>query len=486
MADDSYEAVTNLGKAMSDLANVSDGLASSFGKLSKESAAWTIASRILSGSGLWKLQNYVRAVGNAINLYETNQLKANQAQIKSMESLMGLQKRYNELGKELKQVNKYEGEAYNLMLLKHKGNKNMAKNAAKKLMITTRQNIADKLSVALADKTKGRFSKSVDEIGGYLRGDRRRDVYGMQSSNTGRFMKEARGGYAGRVMQRYASNVKGAFGGFMSAKGSGKNDFINQLTGKSKFLFGSLGKVFGPLAKGMGAFAKIGRLLPLFLSIGVGVLIQFSVWLAGIGIGLILLVKVLRKGGFIEIFQNLNKVFKGINFDAFGLFIEAFKDIGGGIFTILKAIFKGDFGLFAEGLISLFKGILKLTISSMAIVLMGAVALLAGLIKGMINTLVDGLNALPFISGIPRLATGGSIASGGMAIVGERGPELVSLPTGARVHSNSASRNMGSNIHVHISGRVGASDSEIRDIANKVAREVNLRMNRTGSAVGRF
>jgi len=170
----------------------------------------------------------------------------------------------------------------------------------------------------------------------------------------------------------------------------------------------------------------------------------------------------------------------------FGMFIESFKDIGGGIFTILKALFKGDFGLFAEGLFRLFKGIIKLAVSSIAIVLTGAVALLAGLIKGMVNTLVDGLNALPLISGIPRLATGGSIASGGMALVGERGPELVSLPTGARVHSNSASRNMGSNIHVHISGRVGASDAEIRDIANKVAREVNLRMNRTGSAVGRF
>ena len=37
---------------------------------------------------------------------------------------------------------------------------------------------------------------------------------------------------------------------------------------------------------------------------------------------------------------------------------------------------------------------------------------------------------------LPMLATGGSIASGGLAIVGERGPELVSLPTGSTVYSN--------------------------------------------------
>ena len=44
----------------------------------------------------------------------------------------------------------------------------------------------------------------------------------------------------------------------------------------------------------------------------------------------------------------------------------------------------------------------------------------------------------------------------------------------------------GSTIHVHVSGRVGANDAEIKDIANKVAREINLRMNRTGASAGRF
>ena len=84
------------------------------------------------------------------------------------------------------------------------------------------------------------------------------------------------------------------------------------------------------------------------------------------------------------------------------------------------------------------------------------------------------------------LSTGGTINRGGMAIVGENGPELVSLPSGATVHSNSQSKGMGNTIHVHVNGRVGASDAEIRDIAQKVAREINLQMNRTTSAVGRF
>ena len=36
-------------------------------------------------------------------------------------------------------------------------------------------------------------------------------------------------------------------------------------------------------------------------------------------------------------------------------------------------------------------------------------------------------------------------------------------------------------VNVHVNGRVGASDSEIRDIAQKVAREINIQMNRTGT-----
>ena len=71
-------------------------------------------------------------------------------------------------------------------------------------------------------------------------------------------------------------------------------------------------------------------------------------------------------------------------------------------------------------------------------------------IKGILNTMIDGLNVwirrinsivdklpgrfgIPKIDDIPRLAAGGMITQGGSAIVGERGPELLSLPRGASV-----------------------------------------------------
>jgi len=82
--------------------------------------------------------------------------------------------------------------------------------------------------------------------------------------------------------------------------------------------------------------------------------------------------------------------------------------------------------------------------------------------------------------------TGGT-SSGGMAIVGERGPELVNLPAGSKVHSHDTTKSKvgGStvnNISVNVNGRLGASDTELRDIAKKIGRMVSTEINRTTSS----
>nr|WP_246361136.1 phage tail tape measure protein [Haloechinothrix aidingensis] len=67
----------------------------------------------------------------------------------------------------------------------------------------------------------------------------------------------------------------------------------------------------------------------------------------------------------------------------------------------------------------------------------GAIGLINGAIGG-INSLIDGANSVPGVSiphipSIPMLAEGGDILGGGRAVVGERGPEVLDLPRGARV-----------------------------------------------------
>ena len=96
-------------------------------------------------------------------------------------------------------------------------------------------------------------------------------------------------------------------------------------------------------------------------------------------------------------------------------------------------------------------------------------------------TFLVGAIAAALTRGIIPFANGGIVSNRGMQLVGERGPELVSLPVGSRVHSNRESRAMGSttNITVNVQGRIGASDAELRDIAQKIGRMVNMEVNRT-------
>ena len=71
---------------------------------------------------------------------------------------------------------------------------------------------------------------------------------------------------------------------------------------------------------------------------------------------------------------------------------------------------------------------------------------------------------------------------GGMAVVGEKGPELVSLPRGSRVHSNAKSRQMTkasnvNNFNITINAK-DTSKSEMRRIAKEIGNMINKEVNR--------
>ncbi len=84
---------------------------------------------------------------------------------------------------------------------------------------------------------------------------------------------------------------------------------------------------------------------------------------------------------------------------------------------------------------------------------------------------------------IPFMANGG-VAKGGLTVVGERGPELVNLPRGARVHSNAESRRMGgtvNNFNITINAK-DSSKAEMRRMADEIGRMINSKINRSTSS----
>jgi len=229
-----------------------------------------------------------------------------------------------------------------------------------------------------------------------------------------------------------------------------------------------LGKLQVKFFKGaMAVPAMLGKVLPLLKKFLFGFVLYGVLFITVI----MLLVGFFRKvfPAFVKIISKFKPVFE---FAFSGLM-----DILGGVFDLIVAIWEGRWW---DAMKAFFIGIIG-----------GALKLLTGLALGIMATLVSAAVAMTVavVKGIwgiikkfiPGMSTGG-VTQGGLNIVGERGPELVKLPAGSRVISNANSRGMGGNtINVHVNGRVGASDAEIRDIANKVAREINIRMNRQGT-----
>ena len=104
------------------------------------------------------------------------------------------------------------------------------------------------------------------------------------------------------------------------------------------------------------------------------------------------------------------------------------------------------------------------------------------------------LLAAALVAGIANAILGyadGGVVNSPLQVVGEKGPELINLPAGTRVHSNADSNKMlagnggTTNITVNVQGRIGASDTEVRDMATKVSKIINREISRSTSSATR-
>ena len=141
-----------------------------------------------------------------------------------------------------------------------------------------------------------------------------------------------------------------------------------------------------------------------------------------------------------------------------------FSDLMSGGDKTYDAIINGF--LLVAGIVMIIKG--------MPLLIIGA-ALLA------VKALADYIN--PF-------ADGGTTTSG-LSLVGERGPELVKLPSGSRVYSNKDSKTMlsnsngGNTFNITINAR-DTSDTELRRIADKIGQMINNKVTRSVSTTTTF
>lgn len=215
-----------------------------------------------------------------------------------------------------------------------------------------------------------------------------------------------------------------------------------------------------------------------------------------------------------EIFQKFNDWLSGIfakdwteQFGIFGNVINAFmqnvqniwesiKKIFSGIIDFIAGVFTGDWERAWEGVKNIFGGIFDGLIALAKAPLNAVIGLINGMING-INWVIDKINSIsidlpdwlggahigfniPKIGNIPYLAKGG-ILSEGSAIVGEAGPELLTMMGNQAVvrpltNQTSNTANFGS-INVYING----SGQSARELAEEIAVEIENAVQRRGS-----
>ena len=121
-------------------------------------------------------------------------------------------------------------------------------------------------------------------------------------------------------------------------------------------------------------------------------------------------------------------------------------------------------------------------------ILLGAVLLIVGFFLGGWVVLIGvaiGLIVSAFADRFKFFskATGGT-SHGGLTMVGERGPELLNLPAGAQVKTNSQTNRMmgGTTVNNYITiNAKDTSKAEMRRIATELGNMINTKMNRTGT-----
>ena len=179
----------------------------------------------------------------------------------------------------------------------------------------------------------------------------------------------------------------------------------------------------------------------------------------------------------------------------YALGVSVFYTIFDGVYRFFEGIIGGENAKFSKAVAKIIAGAFvvflgALVIKQIAIALLQVAAIYAlPVLLGVIIIAAIAKLIKKLTDKIPFFASGG-VSDGGMAVVGERGPELVSLPKGSRVHSNSDSKKMvGSsssvvnNFNITVNAK-DLSDAELRRVAKQLGNDIFKNINRTSTGRG--
>lgn len=180
---------------------------------------------------------------------------------------------------------------------------------------------------------------------------------------------------------------------------------------------------------------------------------------------------------------------------------DSVKKVFDGIIDFVRGVFTGDWSRAWNGIKGIFEGVFGGLLAIAKAPLNSVIGLLNGLIDG-INWVIDGINKISFsvpdwvpgiggrsvgfnlghVGRVPYLANGG-VLSQGSAVVGDAGPELLTMQGGKAVvqplTSNNSTTNLGGvNITVY-----GAPGQDVHELANIIMDEMQAAKERRAAAL---
>tara|TARA_R100000406_G_scaffold21699_1_gene13522 strand:- start:3185 stop:5083 length:1899 start_codon:yes stop_codon:yes gene_type:complete len=205
----------------------------------------------------------------------------------------------------------------------------------------------------------------------------------------------------------------------------------------------------------------------------------------------------LIKSSFMDIYNgfkdgDLLQVFEGIWGVAWGVLSAAFKVLlaVGTVALVGLGAFIGDFFLrilewLGQTWTAFWNGEWKTVLKKIGVAVAVLTVLFVGWPALIATAIIGGVVALiNFVRN--RFFADGGITPAGLTVVGERGPELVNLPAGSRVHSNrDSAKMMGGSVVNNFNITVNAKDTskaEMRRIADEIGKQINQKMNRKRGA----
>ena len=474
---------------------------------------WTIFARLVSGSPLWRLQNKVRAFVDILGqIQESSEANAKAAQEQNKRVIDQVQL-YQTLAPELEKLNKLKEKDARYALRFAPENKEIRE--AIKGTLAYNKAILEGLSANEA------YTKGLDEL--IEKGEQQTEVF-KEAQKVAIFNKRIQT-EEGRTKIR--GDLEGERGELRKEGGFFKQLFdVSKLSLKSQNIGEKIAQKSLRMQVGLVEFTKMAKpvfnyLFKVLIMTMIGILAfmvlakfiydSFSI-LEELGvIDEILSVGKLVLDNVMLIFSMIGALLTGDVYTFMDYALEfvdnllliviigvAIGALIGAAYTLLdligKFLFDEDFNILLFDILVSFGKVLlaayvvkQIAIQMLTIAAIYAMPVLIGAviitgIAAVLRKIIGPLGKLPFFAS-------GGVSSGGMAVVGEGGPELVSLPAGARVHNNAQSKNMmkSNTVNNHVNVTINAkdtSDAELRRIADQVGNMITNKINRSTSSSG--